>query len=91
MFRVVSTGKHRLTVDEFEVEKVQCKQVVTFIGHVFHLTYAAFCEDPVNQEKVNQCNGCAVHHPSERQHMMESEEAWNYYNDESREQIDLAT
>ena len=81
-----------MTVDE--VEKIQRKQVATIIGHVFQLTYAAFCEVLVHQAKVNQCNGCAIHHPSQREHsclMMESEEAWNCYNDEAREQIDLVT
>ena len=63
MFRVESTGKHQLTMDE--VEKIQRKQVATIIGHIFQLTYAAFCEDLVNQEKVNQCNGCAIDHPSQ--------------------------
>ena len=76
MFRVESTEKHQLTVDK--VEKIQRKQVATIIGHVFQLTYVAFCEDLVHQEKVNQCNGCATHHPSQREHsclMMDREEA----------------
>ena len=91
MFRVESTGKLQLTVDE--AEKIQRKQVAAIIGHVFQLAYAAFCEDLVHQEKVNQCNGCAIQHPSQIEHsclMMDSEDAWFYYHDEAREQIDLA-
>ena len=78
MFRVESTGKPQLTVDE--VEKIKRKQVATIIGHVFQLTNAAFCEDLVNQRQ--------------RQHsclMVDSEEAWRYYNDDAHEHIDLAT
>ena len=50
MFRVESTAKLQLTVDE--IEKIQCKQVATIIGHVSQLTFAAFGEDIVHQEKV---------------------------------------
>ena len=90
MLRVQSTGKLQLTVDE--IEKIQRKQVATIIGHVFQLTYAAFCENLVHQEKVDQCNGCAIQHPSQREHsclMMDSEDAWFYYHDEARQKIDL--
>ena len=75
-----------LTVDE--VEQIQRKKVATIIGHVFQLTYAAFFG-----EKVNRCQGCAIQHPSQRQHsclMLDSEDAWFYYHDVAREQIDLA-
>ncbi|KAL9977095.1 hypothetical protein ACROYT_G014465 [Oculina patagonica] len=55
-------------------------------------TYAAFCEDLVNPEKVNRCHGCTIHHSSQREHsclMMDSEDVWFYYHEEAREQIDL--
>ena len=84
--QVESTSKPMLTVDE--VEQIQRKKVSTIIGHVFQLTYSAFFE-----EKVNQCQGCAIQHPSQRQHsclMLDIEDAWFYYHDVAREQIDLA-
>ena len=77
-----------LTVDE--VEQIQCKKVATIIGHVFQLTYAAFFDKLVQEEKVNRCQGCAIQHPSQRQHsclMLDIEDAWFYYHDEAREQI----
>ena len=40
-----------LTVDE--VEQIQRKKVATIIGHVFQLTYAAFFDKLVQEEKVN--------------------------------------
>ena len=76
-----------MTVDK--VEKINRRQVAC---HAFQLTYAAFFEDLVHQEKVNQGNGTAIHHPSEREYsclMMDSKEAWDCYHDEAREQIDL--
>ena len=80
-----------LTVDE--VEQIQRKKVATIIGHVFQLTYAAFFDKSVQEEKVNRCHGCTIQHPSQRQHsclMFDTEDAWCYYHDEAREQIDLA-
>ena len=89
--QVESTSKPMLTVDE--VEQIQRKKVATIIGHVFQLTYAAFFDKLVQEEKVNRCHGCAIQHPSRRQHsclMFDAEDAWCYYHDEAREQIDLA-
>ena len=80
-----------LTVDE--VEQIQRKKVATIIGHVFQLTYAVFFDNLVQEEKVNRCHGCAIQHPSQRQHsclMLDTEDAWFYYHDEAREQIELA-
>jgi len=56
-----------LTVDE--VEQIQRKKVATIIGHAFQLTYAAFYDKLIHQEKVNRCHGCAIHHPNQREHM----------------------
>ena len=89
--QVESTSKPLLTVDE--VEQIQRKKVATIIGHVFQLTYAAFFDKLVQEEKVNRCHGCTIQHPSQRQHsclMFDTEDAWCYYHDEAREQIDLA-
>ena len=80
-----------LTIDE--VEQIQRKKVATIIGHVFQLTYAAFFDKLVQEEKVNRCQGCAIQHPSQRQHsclMFDTEDSWFYYHNEAREQIDLA-
>jgi len=60
---------------------------------VFQLTYAVYCDKLVQDEKVNRCHGCTIQHPSQRQHsclMMDIEDAWFYYHDVAREQIDLA-
>ena len=89
--QVESTSKPLLTIDE--VEQIQCKKVATIIGHVFQLTYAAFFDKFVQEEKVNRCHDCAIDHSSQRQHsclMLDTEDAWFYYHDEALEQIDLA-
>ena len=76
-----------------EVEQIQRKKVATIIGHVFQLTYGAFFDKLVQEEKVNRGHGCAIQHPSQRQHscqMLDIEDAWFYYHDIACEQIDLA-
>ena len=70
-----STSKPQLTVDE--VEKIERKRVANIIGHVFQLTYAAIFDSLIQEEKVRRCNGCDIHHPSQREHsclMMDSED-----------------
>ena len=47
-----------------EVEKVERKQAASLVGHVFQLTFAALCDKLVQEEKVNNCYGCAIDHPS---------------------------
>jgi len=64
--QVESTSKPLLTIDE--VEQIQRKKVATIIGHVFQLTYAAFFDNLVQEGKINRCHGCAIQHPSQRQH-----------------------
>ena len=91
MLQVESTAKRQLTVDE--VEQIQRKRIASIIGHVFQLTYAAYFDQLIHQVKVNRCNGCAIYHPSQIEHscvMMDSEDAWIYYHDEAREQVDMA-
>ena len=80
-----------LTIDE--VEKVEQKQAASLVGHVFQLTFAALCDKLVQEEKVNNCYGCAIDHPSQREHaclMIDSKEAWNYYHDKANQRIDLS-
>ena len=89
--QVESSATTLLTVDE--VEQIQRKKLATIIVHVFQLTYAAVFDELIHQEKVNRCHGCKIHHPNRREHsclMLDSEDAWFYYHDEAREQIDLA-
>ena len=49
--QVESTSKPLLTVDE--VGQIQRKKLATIIGHVFQLTYAAYCDKFVQEERVN--------------------------------------
>ena len=52
-----------------------------------------FFDKLVQEEKANRCHGCTIQHPSQRQHsclMFDTEDAWFYYHDEAREQIDVA-
>ena len=89
--QVESTSKPMLTVDE--VEQIQRKKVATIIGHVLQLTYAAFFDKLVQEEKVNRCHGCTIQDPSQIQHsclMLDIEDAWFYYHDVARKEIDLA-
>ena len=85
-----SNTKPQLTVDE--VEKVQRQRITSLVGHVFQLTYATIFDALIQQERVNRFNGCAIHHPSHREHsclMMDSEDGWFYYHDDVRDKIDL--
>ena len=74
--QIESSSKPLLTLDE--VEKVQRQRVASLIGHVFQLTYVAMIDSLFQEAKVNRCCGCAIDHPSQRQHpclMMDSEDA----------------
>ena len=67
-----------LTVDE--EEKFQRQKVACLLDHVFQLTYTALLDLLIHKKKVNCCNGCAVHHPSQRKHsclVMDNEDAWS--------------
>ena len=88
---IVLKSTNNLTVDE--VEKIQRQKIARLVGHVFQLTYAAIFDGLIHEEKVNRCNGCAIHHPSQREHsclMMDNEDAWFYFHDEVRAKIDLS-
>ena len=88
--QVESSAAPLLTVDE--VEKIQRQKIASLVGHTFQLTYAALLDSLIQEEKLNRCNGCAINHPSQRQHscvMMDSEDAWMYYRDDVVEKIDL--
>ena len=85
-----SNTKPQLTV--VEVEKVQHQRITSLVGHVFQLSYTAIFDALIQQKRVNHCNGCAIHHPSKREHsclMMDSEDGWFYYHDDLRDKIDL--
>ena len=56
--QVESSTTPFLTVDE--VEQVHRQRVVSLIGHVFQLTYAAMLDALIQDEKVNHCNGYGV-------------------------------
>ena len=49
--QVKSSATPLLPIDE--VEQIQRKKVATIIGHVFQLTYDAYCDKLVQEEKVN--------------------------------------
>ena len=69
------------------------QRITCFIGHLFHLTYAPMLDMFICKEKVNRCNGCAIQHPSHRQHsclMMDSEDASLCYHNDVVEKIDLS-
>ena len=70
------------------MEKIQRQKIASLIGHVFQLTYAAMFGTLIQEEKLNRCNGCAIHNPSLCL-MMDNEEAWMYYRDNMIEKIDL--
>ena len=55
-----------MTIDE--VEQVQRQSIAGLIGHIFQLTYANFVDELLQEEKLNRCHGCAIQHPSQRQH-----------------------
>ena len=81
--QVESSTSPLLTIDE--VEKVQRQRIASLIGHVL-------IDKLIQQEKLNQCHGCAIQQPSQNQHsclMMDYDDAWMYYHDEGVEQIDL--
>ncbi|CAH3167609.1 unnamed protein product [Porites evermanni] len=49
-------------------------------------------DELIQEEKLNRCHGCAIQHPSQRQHscvMMGKEDSWLYYREDVVEKIDL--
>ena len=79
-----------LTIDE--VEQVQRQRIASLIGHIFQLTYANMVDELIQEEKLNRCHGCAIQHPSQRQHsclMIDKEDSWLYYREDVVEKIDL--
>ena len=80
----------RLAVDE--VEQVQRQRIEGLINHIFQLTYANMVDELIQEEKLNCCHGCAIQHPSQRQHsclMMDIEDSWLYYREDVLEKNDL--
>ena len=78
-YTLVNCGRSR--------KKIQGIRVASIIGHAFKLTCAAICDKLLQEAKVNHCNGCAIQHPSQREHscpLIDSENAWTYYHDQAR-------
>ena len=87
---VDSRRSRLLTIDE--VEQVQRQSIAGLIGHIFQLTYANMVDELIQEGKLNRCHGCAIQHPSQRQHscvMMDKEDSWLYYREDVVEKIDL--
>ena len=90
--QIESSSTPMSTIDE--LEKVQSQRIASCIGDVFQmqLTYVALIGKLIQQEKLNRCHGCAIQHPSQKQHsclMMDNDDAWMYSHDDVVEQIDL--
>ena len=80
---VDSRRRRLLTIDE--VEQVQRQSIAGLIGHIFQLPYAHMVDELIQEEKLNRCHGCAIQHPSQRQHscvMMDKEDSWLYYRED---------
>ena len=76
-----------------ELENVENERAVVLVGHVFQLAFAAVCDELIQQEIRENCHGCALNHPSQRQHsclMIANEEAWFRYFDQVVVKVDLA-
>ena len=79
-----------LTIDE--VEQVQRQRIASLIGHIFQLAYANMVDELIQEEKLYRYHGCAIQHPSQRQHwclMMDREDSWLYYREDVMEKIDV--
>lgn len=87
--------KNTSSLDESPAkDQLSRTKVSSIICHVIELSYAAFYDKHIHEEKVADCNGCAINHPSQRQHtciMLDNKEAWDYYHKEARVKIDLST
>ena len=60
---------------------------------MFQLTYAAMVDALVYEEKMSNCHGCVIQHPSQRQHsclMIDGEDVWMYYHDDIIKKIDFS-
>ena len=60
--QVESSTTPLLTIDQ--VEKVQRQRIASFIGHASQLTYAAWIDKLIQQEKLNRFNGCSKRQPN---------------------------
>ena len=77
----------------YELENVENKRGAVLVGHVFQLAFADVCDELIQQEKCEHCRGCAINHPSRRQHsclMIDNEEAWFRYFDQVVDKVDLS-
>ena len=66
-----------------EVDQAERGFLLEVISNIVHLAYVSCCEEAIL--KVFHCEGCAIQHPSQKEHqcLMEEEEAWNLYYDEA--------
>ena len=74
------------------MEENRQQKFVSLVAHVLQLTYAAMPDRLIQEEKLNGCHGCVIQHLSKREHtclVMDNEEAWLFYHDEARENIDV--
>ena len=77
MAHVELSTKPLLTIHK--VQHIQQQRIVSLIALVFPLAYAVMVDSLVHEEKLRSCHGCAIQHPSQRQHsylMMDGEDAW---------------
>ena len=47
-------------------------------------------DELIQEEKLNCCHGCAIQHPSQRQHscpMMDKEDSWLHYQEDVLEKF----
>ena len=75
-----------------ELENVENKRGAVLVGHVFQLSFAAACDELIQQEKWEHCHGFFINHPSQRQHsclMIDNGEAWLRYFDQVVDKVDL--
>lgn len=77
-------------VDEFDIFTGQ--RVASLVDRVFQLTFAALCDELIQQVKIGCCDGCAINHLSQTAHsclMINQEDAWFRYFDQAVEKVDL--
>ena len=76
-----------LRVDE--VDQTEHGFLLEVIKQIIHLSYVSCCEEAIY--KVFHCEGCAIQHPSQKEHqccMMNEEQAWNLHYDEAIQIVD---
>lgn len=78
-----------LRVDEVEV--TERGFLLEMISQILQLSYVSCCDKAIWNAINADCEGCAIQHPSQKEHkciMMDEEEAWNYYYEEAIQVVD---